>query len=216
MNSSYPQDINHNGESENQHARNGEAAHGGGERHASNSISKGPRLRRILAVLGGVVLGSLACLLAFVAMFVARRESLPPLTRAAYEAALERWQAHGPASYELDVVLEGRQPGRIHVEVRRGQVTRMTRDGIQPSQQRTWDYWTVPGQFDTLDRELEMAANPQASFNARPGSVIQQAAFDPTYGYPLHYRRFVLGTDFEVDWQVTAFHKLTDEAGHAP
>lgn len=208
MNGSPSEHINRNGESENQHARNGEAAHHDGPRQDNAPRSTSRLRRRTLAIFGGAVLGSLACLLAFVAVMIARRESLPPLTRASYEAALERWHSRGPASYRLDIDLEGRQPGRIHVEVHQGEVTRMTRDGVEPGQKRTWDYWSVPGQFDTLERELEMAANPQASFGAQPGAVIQQAAFDPTYGYPLHYRRFVLGTDLEVDWKVTHFEPL--------
>lgn len=208
MKDSDPQPINHNGASENQHATNGEAAHAPHETApAPAPAARRPR-RWILALLAGGVLGSLACLLAFVAILVSQRESLPPLSRAAYKAALERWQAHGPASYELDIVLQGRQPGRIHLEVHHGEVTRMTRDGVEPRQKRTWDYWTVPEQFDTIERELEMAANPEASFHAQPGTVIQQAAFDPTYGYPLRYRRVVLGTDLEVDWQVTHFQPL--------
>ncbi len=168
------------------------------------------RHRRLLpgAWLGGIVLGSLAGLLGFVALLIMRQESLLPLSRTAYESAVQRWEAKGPANYKLDLTLQGRQPGQIHIEVHRGEVTAMTRDGVEPRQRRTWDYWSVPGQFDTIDRELEMAADPQASFHAPAGAVVQQAEFDPTYGYPRRYRRFVLGTDLEIDWKVTHFEVL--------
>ena len=178
---------------------------------AETAVANSKRRRRRLmaaALLGGILLGSLACLLGFVALMMLRRESLPPLTRAAYESALQRWEAQGPANYELDLTLEGRRAGHIHVEVHRGEVTSMTRDGIEPAQRRTWDYWSVPGQFDTLDRELELAADPQAGFHASAGAVVQQAEFDPTYGYPRRYRRFVLGSDQELDWQTTHFKPL--------
>jgi hypothetical protein len=137
-----------------------------------------------------------------------QRDSLPSLTRAAYESAARRWEAKGPASYTLDLTLQGRQPSQIHIEVHRGEVTAMTRDGVEPRQRRTWDYWSVPGQFDTIDRELEMAADPQSTFRASAGAVVQQAEFDPTYGYPRRYRRIVLGNDLEIEWQVTRFEPL--------
>ena len=36
----------------------------------------------------------------------------------------------------------------------------MTRDGVQPRQQRTWYDWSVPGQLETIGWELEKAADP--------------------------------------------------------
>jgi hypothetical protein len=180
------------------------------ESAAALPSASGRRRRLTLgSLLGGIVLGSLASLLVFAALLLMRQqESLPPLTRQAYEAAMRRWQTSGPASYALDLTLLGRQPGQIHIEVHQGDVTAMTRDGIQPRQRRTWDYWSVPGQFDTIERELEMAAHPEASFHAPAGAVVQQAEFDPRYGYPRRYRRFVLGTELEIDWQVTHFEPL--------
>jgi hypothetical protein len=179
----------------------------------------------LAALLAGTVLGCLAALLVFVAITIARGTSLPPLTRAAYEAAERRWKSHGPKSYSIDIeFLSGRMlaaqlptaksenhgaeadRNRIHVEVRDGEVTAMTRGGVTPRQRRTWEYWTVPGQLDTIEQELDMAAEPAAGFHAPAGSlVVQRAEFDPEYGYAVHYRRIVLGTDLEIEWQVTQF-----------
>ena len=56
----------------------------------------------------------------------ADRSSLPGRRRA-------RGIEHGPADYDLDLELTGNRPGKIHVEVRDGEVVHMTRDGVEPS-----------------------------------------------------------------------------------
>jgi hypothetical protein len=85
----------------------------------------------------------------------------------------------------------------------------MVRDGYQPAQQRAWYYWTIPGQFDTIAQEIEMAKSPSRSFD-RPtaSSVMLWAEFDERYGYPRRFRRVVLGTDLEIDWTITRFTPL--------
>jgi uncharacterized protein DUF6174 len=160
----------------------------------------------------GVALGLGAVLLATAAIVViAARQRAPRLTRALYDAAVERWEKNGPAGYDLDLELSGNRPGKIHVEVRRGEVVHMTRDGVEPRQQRTWDYWSVPGQFETIGQELDMADDPAASFGV-PGAseVVMWAQFDGTYGYPRQYDRVVLGADIEVHWKVTRFHIVAE------
>jgi hypothetical protein len=139
----------------------------------------------------------------------ALREQTPRLTREAYEAAAERWDANGPASYDLDLVIEGRRTGLVHVEVRHGEITRMTRDGLEPRQKRTWYYWSVSGQFDTIEQELHMAESPARSFGATGAAeVMMWAEFDPKYGYPLRFDRVVLGADLETHWKVTRFRVI--------
>jgi hypothetical protein len=134
------------------------------------------------------------------------------LTRAAYEAAAARWDANGPASYNLDVELAGGRPGHVHVEVRKREVTRMVRDGVVPAQQRTWYYWSVPGMFDTIEQELDMAQDPVRSYGASGAArVAMWADFDPKYGYPRQFDRVVLGADLEVHWKVTRFEPLGGE-----
>ncbi len=156
---------------------------------------------------GGTTIGAILLL---IAIAIVRRPS--QLTSAQYRAAAARWDAHGPASYNLDLELSGRRPGKIHVEVRSDEVTRMTRDGVQPKQRRTWYYWSVPGQFDTIEQELEMAKDPAVSYGA-PGAaqVALWAQFDPRYGYPRQFDRIVLGADLEIHWKVTRFEALPEK-----
>src|SRR5262249_26374052 len=124
--------------------------------------------------------------------------------------ALARWEKNGPADYELDVAIAGNRPGRVHVEVRKGEVVKMTRDDVEPKQRRTWDVWSVPGMFDTIGQELENAHDPARAFNT-PGAtqMVMWADFDRKLGYPLRYDRVVLGANFETHWRVTNFRDLT-------
>jgi len=142
-------------------------------------------------------------------IFALRGERIPQLSRESLQAAQQRWQQDGPQSYDLDVTLSGRQSGQIHIEVRHGEVTGMTRNGTTPTQRRTWDYWTVPGQFDTIELEMEMADDPTHGFPAPPGSkVLQKAEFDAVDGHPVRYHRIVLGTQLEIRWEVTRFKQI--------
>jgi hypothetical protein len=161
-------------------------------------------------LLWGILAGALVAIAALLVYLRMTSDRAPRLTREAYEAAVARWDAQGPADYNLDIELTGNRPSLIHVEVRNRQAVHMTRDGVQPRQERTWFYWTVPGQFDTIAEELEMAENPAKAFNA-PGAtqVVIWAEFDPRLGYPLRYDRVVLGTDFEIHWKVTRFETVS-------
>jgi hypothetical protein len=172
---------------------------------ADEPVSERRRLSAASIVVG-VLLGVATVVAGVLVGAFLNRNPTPLLTREAYEVAAQRWDAHGPASYDLDLELSGNRPGKIHVEVRGGQATRMVRDGVEPKQQRTWYYWTVPGQMDMIAEELDMAEDPAKAFNA-PGAtaVIQRAEFDPQYGYPRVYHRIVQGTDFEILWKVTKF-----------
>lgn len=161
-------------------------------------------------ILLGMLLGLAIVLVALAAWMAANRSSTPRLTEAAFDAATQRWDKRGPASYDLDIELTGNRPGKIHVEVRDGQVTRMTRDGVQPAQERTWFYWSVPGMFDTIAEELEMARDPAAAFKSPAATqMVIWAEFDPQFGYPKKYDRSVLGTNYEIHWQVTRFEPLS-------
>ncbi len=158
----------------------------------------------------GLSLGALTVVAGLLVGTILNRSHTPLLTRAAYEEAAERWDTHGPASYNLDLELTGNRPGKIHVEVRDGRPVHMIRDGVEPKQQRTWYYWTVPGQMDMIAEELDMAENPAASFDSpKATQVVIRAEFDPEYGYPRRYDRVVLGADFEIHWTVTNFEVVT-------
>jgi len=148
--------------------------------------------------------GAVAVLATLIVAVLWLRNPTPLLTQAAFDAALARWEAHGPESYDLDLVISGRQAGSVHVEVRDGEVTRMTRDGRSPSQRRTWDFWSVPSLFEMIRTDMESAANAD-----RPGGDGQRlslrAVFDPQLGYPRVYQRHALGIQQAVEWRVTRF-----------
>ncbi len=159
-------------------------------------------MRALAVMLGGGVA------LVLVAIFVMRWSgpSLPPLTRAMFDEAHRKWRDAGILDYDLDIEIQGRQPGVVHLEVRGGEPTAMTRDGRTPSQRRTWDAWTVENQLSMIHDELDGAGDAAKTFGAPPGSrVVQRARFDPELGYPLDYQRAVLGTPLEVEWRTIKF-----------
>jgi len=176
-----------------------------------------PRRRlRTAPLLIGIGLGLLVGIAALAVYVAFARETTPRLTEEAYRAAAQRWDERGPANYNLDLELSGNRPGKVHVEVRDRQPVRMTRDGVQPRQERTWYYWTAPGMLDTIASELEMAQNPSTSFDAPQATqVVIWAEFDPQLGYPRRYDRVVLGTNLEIHWKVTRFESL-DDSPQAP
>jgi hypothetical protein len=133
-------------------------------------------------------------------------ERLPQLTVENLEAAEKLWQAQGPKSYNLDLTIEGAQPGVVHVEVRDGITTAMQRDGLAPQQRRVWDVWAVPGMFETIERELQLAEDPQHEMGASASATVDlRAEFDPKFGYPARFHRIVFGGGPEVYWKVTSF-----------
>lgn len=184
--------------------RQSDATVAGTRRVETRAASRGP------ALILGIAVGTLVTLaLAAAVAVVLFRDNTPRLTRAEYERAWARWEEHGPASYDMDLELAGNRPGKVHVEVRDGQVTHMVRDGVEPSQRRTWDYWSVPGQFDTMGQELDMAEQPAKSFGASGAAqVVMWAEFDPSFGYPTRYDRVVLGADLETHWKTTRFQAI--------
>jgi hypothetical protein len=62
--------------------------------------------------------------------------------------------------------------------------------------------------FDTLEQELDLAARPEGAFGQPGARAVMRALFDPELGLPRRYERFVLGTAYEVRWQVTRFETV--------
>lgn len=178
-----------------------------------DSSSPARRLSRLRTLVIGAVVGFAVAVVALGAVLIfTRAAKAPRLSEADYRAALERWEQHGPKSYDLDLELSGNRPGTVHVEVRDGEVTHMMRDGVEPTQRRTWYYWSVLGMFDTIGEELEMARDPAVSFhNPAASQMVMWAEFDAALGYPRRYDRVVLGADFEVHWRVTHFVAIQEK-----
>ena len=174
-----------------------------GDRAADDVLTNEPPhpARRIAFVLASAALAVVCVILAIQYFF---EERLPEMTEATLQAATERWNEHGPASYDMELELRGAQPGRVHVEVRDKEVTMETRDGRTPGRW-TWDVWSVPGLFETLGQDLQTAENPAQEIEAAPGTKWRlRCEFDPELGVPVRYHRIVTGGP-EVYWQVTEF-----------
>jgi hypothetical protein len=136
-------------------------------------------------------------------VFVAQR--IPELTEVALAEAEGRWDAAAVASYDMDIEIRGARPGRVQIEVRDDEVTAMTRDGRSPPP-RTWAVWSVPGMFETLERELELAEDPVHEMQASAGTQLRlRCEFDSQLGYPRRYHRIVTPGGPEVFWEVMQF-----------
>jgi hypothetical protein len=179
------------------------------DRWARSTTGRPRRPFRPGMLMAGCAAGSLGTLLAIVgvALAVRARDTLPPLTADGLAAAERHWEEHARNNYDLDVEISGRQSGQIHIEVRLGRATKVTRNGVSP-QRRTWDTWTVPGMFDTLGQELDLAAQPDGAFGQPGARAVMRVSFDTELGLPRRYERFVLGTPLEVRWEVTRFQTL--------
>ena len=154
----------------------------------------------LMAALGGMagVVGALAML---------RTPAPPLLTRESLEAAMDRWRQNGPHDYALTVAVHGKEPAVIELTVRQGKVESMKLDGLAPRRRMSGEYWTVPGQFDVIQQEMDNKQNPEKTFGvAEPSLVVLRAEFDARLGYPMRYQRELLGGRGELSWEVT---KLT-------
>jgi len=159
-----------------------------------------PRPHRVFPIgcmVAGALLGVLLVVFGTIAVrWVREQVDAPPLlTDAALEAAWKQWEANGPSNYDLDAIAIGIRAGSVHVEVRGGEVTAMTRDGVTPSQRRTWHYWSVDGLLETAELDLAAAG----------AELMVRAEFDDQFGYPKRYQRIPLDTQPNSGWEVTAF-----------
>ncbi len=172
------------------------------------------KLRTIAAAIVATCLLIAAAILTLVAL--SRRESLPPINLADVDAAVQRWADHGPADYDLDLEQTGVNPGRVHVEVRHGQVTAMTLNG-HPTRQHLWDDWSVPGLLAIIRRDVEVCmpdlnkkAQQKAAADSQNGSsefvatIFPRGLFDPHDGHPLQYHR-ITPTGADATWRVLKF-----------
>jgi len=131
---------------------------------------------------------------------------LPLIRPADLEQARGRWSSAAVADYRLTVVLSGRQSGELQVEVRGGRPVGMTRNGVAVTAERSWEPWTVPGMFETLEIDFDNAENTVEKFGG--GEVVMRCEFDSRYGFPRHYLHQILGRHGDLEWQVTEFTPL--------
>lgn len=180
--------------------------------HEPDHRPAGTSGRKVLLVLLGLG-GTLLAILLYMAL--GRDGTWSPLTAAALESARQRWQQSGVESYTLEVEVFGRQPAVYRVEVRRGRTRSATRNGAPLRQQRTWGTWSVPGMFDTIERDLahiERVAEGRA--DASTPRLTVRVQFDQQYGLPRRYLRIEragIGGNPEVRWEVRQFAPAGNE-----
>ena len=129
------------------------------------------------------------------------RDRTPELTEGTLKQAEERWAQAKVTDYDARITLGGATPGEVGLKVRGGKVVEMVRDGRTPPE-RTWNVWTVPGQFEMLWQELENAENTPADASGQKSRWILKAEFHPRLGYPVRFRRMILGPGPEVAWDM--------------
>jgi hypothetical protein len=157
----------------------------------------------------GALLGCVAAAMGLTAWL--RQGGAKALTEESLTAARARWQAANIQNYDLEIDIRGRQPGKVVLQVRRGEVTSMTRDGVTPSRRETWDVWSVPGMFDTIEEEWSKRTDTSQGFGAQGGgALLQRAKFDPDNGLPRYYSRSISGSPLDVTWEVTQFRSVTE------
>jgi hypothetical protein len=120
---------------------------------------------------------------------------------------MDRWEESGVRSYVMELEITGLRAGNVHVEVKNGSVVDLDR-GATPPPRRTWDVWSVPGQFDMIRRGLEIAENPQREMQAEQGTqVVVRGKFHPELGYPLGFSQITLGGGTEFGWRTVRFER---------
>ncbi len=174
----------------------------------SNGGRRGSRLRLKSVALGlaaGVLLSAVVWIVILVRM---TRDGLPLMDAADFAAAKERWREHKAPSYDLDLAVHVMLEGKVHVEVRQGAVTAMTRNGMA-TPEFSWSYWSVDGLLTVIGEDVR--ANEKAidenGGNALTAPIVQQAKFDPTIGIPLRYLRSQ-GTSAPAGWEITSFQPI--------
>ena len=166
-----------------------------------------------LGAFAGLLLGCVGSLL-LIRTF--QSPAPPPLTDEAWQTAWDRWQEHGSDDYRLELQVEGASESRVAIEVRDGVAASLAIDGQQPRRTQSWDYWTVPGIFDVMRTDLDHAQNPRQAFGVDdPGQVVLQAEFDAERGYPIRYRRVVMGGRGGVQWDVVRLKRCVEAASHS-
>jgi hypothetical protein len=171
----------------------------------ANSRGSARGRTRLQNIVLGAILGSAVGLIGvFGAMVYFNRDQLPLMKAADFEAAAARWNEHGPANYDLDLEGNFDLKGRLRVLVRNRKVTAMTLDG-RAEPERLWDYYSVPGLLgiirDDLDRNARADAKPE-------NLVVQQAEFDPEFGYPRRYQRSGASAGQGGDWRIVRFRAV--------
>ena len=163
--------------------------------------TKSPTRRASSRVLAAILGGILALVCVAVIAVLRMRDPLPPLNRTIFNEAVTRWESSGTHDYDVQVQVRGRQPAVYGVQVREGQVVNATRNGHPLKDPRTWDTWSVPGMFYTIEVDLDALDD---SHGDHPGVELWLGAvFDEQHGLPRRYRRVQPSRQMDTSWEIT-------------
>ncbi len=167
-------------------------------------------LRRVTAIATAILSGAVfafACVMIPVILW--NRGSLPPLTQERFNEARKTWKANGPASYDVEIEVVGRQSATYRVQVRGGVVQTALRNGQPLKQARTMGTWSVPGMFGTIAIDMENVRKVlEGNADRATPQLTLRGTFHSELGYPQSYYRVEKvkrGSNPEVSWRVVSF-----------
>lgn len=149
-----------------------------------------------LAGLSGLFLAAFVGLVIF--------NSQKRLTQDKLDLAKARWTAANIRDYDAEITVSGTTSATCHVEVRNNSVF-WALHNEQPLEMEQASYWTVPGLFDVLNRDLKN--------DAEPGSprALTRVTFDPNDGHLVHYLRSRDRQNIVIDFKL---HREPSEEGN--
>ena len=155
------------------------------------------RIRLFALCLGGI----LGIIVAVIAMLLMGPGQIPELNASSFNQALNQWGSNRLMNYEIEITVQGRQPGRYRTTVQDGEVVSAEFNNNALTNPRTMSTWTVDGMFRTIDYDVQAQLNR----DAQDPELTLRAEFNPQYGYPQKYQRIQWGSLNELTWEVTRF-----------
>jgi hypothetical protein len=138
------------------------------------------------------------------------------VTARSLAAARQRWDRAGIRDYDLEWTSSGLGHGHYLVTVRDGQVTAIEsilaggkRMAVHTAEPR---FYGVEGLFTIIADELALLETSTPFGQPKGTKAVLRFEPDPTLGYPLRYRRDVLGTPVALAIDVVRFAPATRPA----